>query len=165
MQQAKRSSGAQSSLMHDLISGSISLKHSKSCSALITPLSIMEIIAMTPACLILICGLPTFHFIDFVKMFKYTRTAWGWRAWRIYGDSNNFSRSTRVSIRMAISQSSDMQYSITTRTSSMNLIASPLQFLTMVSNLNLFLLVFVHCRYYFDEIIDDKIGPTSCEWS
>ncbi len=127
--------------------------------------SIIRIILIIPPFLILIWGLPTFHFIATFRIFKNTLVAYYFNAYLTCGLLSIYYRRTNVSILISISQSSDIQYSRTVRISLIYLIASPSQFRTIVSNLNLFLLVLFQFTYYFFDIIWAKTGPTYWECS
>jgi hypothetical protein len=87
--------------------------------------SIILIMLITPAFLILICGLPTFHFIAIFNIFKYTRVACYFKAYLIWVFVNIYYNKTRVSILISISQSTEIQYSRTVKIEPKKRIAYP----------------------------------------
>lgn len=120
---------------------------------------------MTPALRILIWGLPTFHLMATLSIFKNTLVLYYLSASLIWALVSISSSSTKVSIRISMSQSRVMQYSSTVSISLKYRMAYPSQFLTMVSNLKRLLLVLLHWVYSFFSMILASTGPTSRECS
>lgn len=79
-QDAKRNSGAHSSVKQFLSGGNKSLKHERNPCASIIPSLIICMMLMTPAFRILICGFPTFHCIEGIKTFFNICALHPWRA-------------------------------------------------------------------------------------
>lgn len=146
--------------MHVLILGKTSSRAYTNSSAPINSFSISFIILITPAFLILIWGFPTFHFIATFNIFLMILNPFSLMTGSNYFWDISSSSNTKVSILISMSHSKEIEYSITVRISFMNLFASPWQLRTIVSNLNLFLLVFVQFMYYFDSIMFWSTGPT-----
>lgn len=145
--------------------GNNSLNESRNCSSEIISFYINKIIFITPAFLIFIWGLPTFHWIAGINSFFITCSAIGFNAYFIVPSLNKNSISTKVSILNSNSLWGFIMYSITCKISGKNFTTSPWQFLTIVSNLNLSFEVFVQFTYCFVPMNFYKIGRISFEWS
>lgn len=120
---------------------------------------------MTPACLILICGFPTFHCMAVTN--TRFRSCWlsGESAYLSYSNYITYSINTRVSIRVSRSHWGFTRNSNTSRMSGRKRRTSLRQFRTIASNLKRFLLVRFQFVYYLLLSIRYRIGPISAAWS
>lgn len=118
-----------------------------------------------PAFLILICGFPTFHWMDTINIFCISCDATGFSYYFIADKFSINSIKTKVSILTSRSLCGFIMYSKTLNIYGKNLITSLWQLRTIVSNLNRSLEVLVQLTYYFFYTNFFKIGSTWSPWS